>query len=377
MAWLRLSWLHRHLGTGGDTVVLSPALGWWSRGLLLVMLNLIFAAVVVSHQLSPFVVIAGMAGLAALGLVRPWWLVLGPGALAFGYLATRLSFISPHYGLLSSFNPIANLLFRPAPSGRPLPGPALATNASLILSAGIWCLAIAGGLRRLREGSSVLTLLTLMLAPVTVLLGQNYGGEASLRVYLFSLPWAALLAASALVPVGRWRLRHFFGAAAALLTMLALLIPSSFGLAEVHEVSPQEVQASQYLSDHAPEGSVLVVAAPNFPDRAGAGYNHLPGGGNLFSDPRTRHRMLGARDLPPIEARAPQKAAPKSPGALYVALSREQKEYGHMYGVVPDGSLDELSAAMEYSPNWKVFYRNDDTVIYQFAPQHSATVNSG
>ena len=46
----------------------------------------------------------------------------------------------------------------------------------------------------------MLALVVLTYSPVLVLFGQAYGNEGILRVYLFSLPWAAALAAVAVEP---------------------------------------------------------------------------------------------------------------------------------------------------------------------------------
>ena len=37
----------------------------------------------------------------------------------------------------------------------------------------------------------------------------------------------------------------------------------------------------------------------------------------------------------------------------------------HVFKLLPDGSLDSLSRALAASPDWRVFYRNRDVVIYQ------------
>ena len=64
----------------------------------------------------------------------------------------------------------------------------------------MWLLALVGAWRRRHSGRIVLALLVLTYSPVLVLFGQAYGNEGILRVYLFSLPWAAALAAAAVEP---------------------------------------------------------------------------------------------------------------------------------------------------------------------------------
>ena len=76
--------------------------------------------------------------------------------------------------------------------------------AARILSAFLWLLALVCAFRRSRSGNSVLVPLGLFFAPFLIIFGQEYGGEAIYRVFLFSLPWAACLAAVALAASARW-----------------------------------------------------------------------------------------------------------------------------------------------------------------------------
>ena len=68
------------------------------------------------------------------------------------------------------------------------------------LALGMWCLAIAGAWLRRKSGRPVLALLLLAFSPFLMLVILAYGQEGVLRVYLFSLPWTAALAALALAP---------------------------------------------------------------------------------------------------------------------------------------------------------------------------------
>jgi hypothetical protein len=64
----------------------------------------------------------------------------------------------------------------------------------------MWFLAVLGVLLRRRAGRSVGSLALLAFSPFITLAMLAYGQEGVLRVYLFSLPWTAALAALALVP---------------------------------------------------------------------------------------------------------------------------------------------------------------------------------
>jgi hypothetical protein len=148
--------------------------------------------------------------------------------------------------------------------------------------------------------------------------------------------------------------------------VLGLFLQAYFGLTEVNQVRPTEVAASHYFNERASAGSVLVLAAPNFPERSTGTYGDfvITSGAfdpQLLHDPKLEHRMLGAADLPEIEAIV-KSYAPHG----YLAITTGMKIYSHVFKLLPDGSLDSLDQALAASPRWSVFYRNQDAVIYEF-----------
>ena len=72
----------------------------------------------------------------------------------------------------------------------------------LLNTAALFGLAAIGTLHRVFTGRRDLTWPLLALTPFGLLLLQDYGGKMLLRVYLFSLPFTAFLAAYALVEWG-------------------------------------------------------------------------------------------------------------------------------------------------------------------------------
>ena len=63
----------------------------------------------------------------------------------------------------------------------------------------IWGLALLGTIRRLRkvhQGIAGITYILLAAAPIFLIMAQNYGGEMSFRIYLFTLPLIVIFAAS-------------------------------------------------------------------------------------------------------------------------------------------------------------------------------------
>ena len=166
------------------------------RSPFLVTILLLFFALTSIHELSPYIVALQLMVLAAARPLRPRWLPLALLAIAVAYLLPRLSFVNSHYGLLGSFGSFFGNAAPPSSSSSSYAGsiPAsqlLIQHCADALSVLMWLLALVGAWRLRHSGRIVLALLVLTFSPILVLFGQAYGNEGLLRVYLFSLPWAA------------------------------------------------------------------------------------------------------------------------------------------------------------------------------------------
>ncbi len=169
--------------------------------LLGVALLIIYFVLSFEHELSPYILAVQVAALAVPRLLRPRWLPLLLAAIALGYLAPRFSYVNSTYGLLNSIGNFFSNARPPALQG----GSVSAAQRTILrsqeaLSLGMWFLAVLGVLLRRRAGRSVASLALLAFSPFITLAMLAYGQEGVLRVYLFSLPWTAALAALALAP---------------------------------------------------------------------------------------------------------------------------------------------------------------------------------
>jgi hypothetical protein len=340
----------------------------------------LFALIVTTHQLTPYMLIVGLGVLTFLGVVRPRLLVVLFTAMALGYLLPRLDFIQRYYGLLGSAGePLQNV--RTAAVGlnglAGEPGRVLCAHAARLLSLTIWGLGLIGVVRRLRAGYKNLGIAALAVAPAFIALAETYGGEAIYRVYLFSLPWFAMLVAFALRPgEDDWsRMRTVPRLLLPLALVLALFVPAYFGMAATNEVRPGEVAASQYFYDHAPPHSLLMIASPQFPVRLAGNYEQFQltiGEADpslLTVKPSLRHKMLGDRHVPVI-AQAMRDYAGGEPA--FLAVTRNAKVTSQILDMLPRGSLDELERALSRSRRFRIWYRNADTTIFQLVQARPA-----
>ena len=326
------------------------------RAVAVVLVTTIFVAIVTSHQLTPYMVIASVAALTLLDLVRPRWLVLPLAAIAGGYLALHYGLIAQQFGgLFSGGSPVAN-----ASGARGTADASMAavwsSRAVHVLIAAMWLTAIGVIVARRRRLGQVAIPALLAFSPFVILFAQSYGGEAIYRVYLFSAPWCALLIARSLWelrPRRRWPW-------AVLVTMGALLggLAGLYGTASVNAFTPGEVDASLWLYAHIPSSALIVLPVENFPALESANYQRydiqiLP------ADPQLGPVTMDESNVTQVESWI----TGLGHHTAYVVVSRSMQDWADFYGS-PVGYA-QLVRELPTSFHGSVIYHNGDATIYR------------
>jgi hypothetical protein len=181
-----------------------------------VLIALLAAASVASHQLTPVAIFLALVALALtrrlpnleiLGLlpllIFSWIVFAATDFWQYGHAALILGGVG-HLG--SSVSSGVSQRVTGTTIHRVI------TDLRILMAAAVLGLAVVGGLLRRRTSRS---LELLAVVPFAILALQSYGGEATLRAYLYALPFAAFLAAEALCRLGGsglTRARVAFGA---------------------------------------------------------------------------------------------------------------------------------------------------------------------
>ncbi|MGE6735004.1 lipopolysaccharide biosynthesis protein [Streptomyces sp. NPDC059900] len=174
------------------------------RAVLLAVLIALFAATVPAHQLTPFVMLGVLAVLVLVGRSE----LRGLPILFAVFVAVWLSFLAEPYWsghfdeLFGGIGGVGGNVSSSV-SGRIEGGSSthqLVLYARVALAGGVMALACYGWWRRRDHKYTERSLLVLTFVPFLGFGMQSYGGEMALRVFMFALPGAALLAALALFP---------------------------------------------------------------------------------------------------------------------------------------------------------------------------------
>jgi hypothetical protein len=331
----------------------------WSRAASVAVVLGLDAVIVATHQLTPYVLLLQLGALTLLGVGRPRWLIVAMGGLTFAYLLGNLDYISRNFGLFTSLNPASNVQHG---ESTPVNLDWFDANAGGLLSVVLIALMLASAARLARraKGGQALALLVLAVAPFGILFAQNYGGEASLRVFLFSSPWRDILIALGVQTIVRRRLR-VAGALAICLVLVYMFIPAFYGAEELNIMPAGEVRASEYFYAHAPAGSVLMLSAPDYPTRPGPRYGVMRGDWpNIAATSTFEHRPLGPAQIPAVIALIHQFSR-----SGYIVFSTTGSRYAAVHDLTPPGALENLEGAIAASPHFRLWYATSDARIYE------------
>ena len=326
------------------------------RWVALALVAVIYFAIVAAHQLTPYIVLPGVAALVVLGLVWRGWLALGLLAvIAVGFLVPRYGVISSQFGGVFS----GGNVFENASGSQGILHKAaeLRTGEVVHALAGLmWLGAAAAIVLRWRSLGRVALPAVLAFSPFAVLGAQSYGGEAIYRVFLFSAPWCALLIAELIAEL-RGALRLLVSAVVCTVALVAGL-QGLYGPAGVYAFAPPELAASLWLYGHAPPGSLLILPADNFPGLEAANYaaydlQIMP------ADPQDGASWLNEANLGDVQRWIDSLGHPSG----YVVFSKSMTNYANYFGY-PRG-YEQLAKAVAADSAWHVVYRNADVVIYR------------
>jgi len=339
----------------------------------------LFSVIVVTHQLTP----AWLLTLAVVLVVlrrAPWWLAVGMGLVFGTYLLSRLN-VAIDYGLFSGFDPLANAASSvPAVAalGREVGGFFAKASALLMWGSTLAVLAhrsVRLGWRRGWRSPEVLVPAAIVFSPFLMLAGQNYGGEATLRVTLYSAIGCAATLGPALAGALHRRAVTVVAAAGWTILALALTSQSSFSLWSVSLMRPEDVQAARWLADQHADAHVIPVVT-NWPGRTSVNYERFigplatlePGLDYLLPTPAPRP---GEKTLTiPLTAELVTQVAQKNQATTYVVFSASMRAYNAYYGTYTAGSYDATLTGLAASPDWTLARHQDDLWVFQYVGAH-------
>jgi hypothetical protein len=223
-------------------------------------------------------------------------------------------------------------------------------------------LAALGGVRRLRAGHLDLANGLLASAALLLVASSDYGGEILFRVYFFSLPFLAFFVAAVFYPrtMPQTSWRTTIGVICVSIVMLTAFSFAYYGKDRQYYFTPAEVEASRFLYDLAPRGSLIIDGTRNYPwYQHYEFYTYVP----IANEPRESRMALIEHPVEVLAGWMENEAYP----AAFLIITRGQKSEVDMIGRMPAGSLERIEKALMQSERFKVLFTNADGTVFTLA----------
>lgn len=326
------------------------------------MFILLVAAMAVTHQITLVILLLAVGALVMLRQVNGWHLMLIAGVIV---TAWALTFAGDY--TLSNFEDLLSGIGQPLSNAEATLGKSdgaagmqrLVVWGDRFTVAAATVFALLGIWRGRRSGTLQSTPVILMLAPVAILMQMSFGGEALLRVFLFSAPFIAFLAAEFCAPrtgvrvVDTSRLR-----VAAL--VIALIFPGFllgyYGKERYNYFTDQEIAAARWVADNARPGSLLVEGDVNYPRQLVdlEKFTYVP----IAYEPSVERLLAN-----PEDTLSQWLSSPRFVDG-YVVITRSQKLGVQLDGSLPPGSLTKVEDSLTESPLFTVVYASRDATVF-------------
>jgi O-antigen/teichoic acid export membrane protein len=347
------------------------------RTVLLFLLVVVFAVTTASHQLTPFLIlfVCGALVLVRRSTAKGLPILLGV------MVASWVSFMTTAYwaGHLDDlFSGVGALLsnLTGGVAGRVSKGSeSLATvQAGRILIAGtVMAVAALGLLRRRLRRIDDRVALVLLVVPFLAAGLQSYGGEIALRVYLFVIPGACILAAYLFFPTTFTAPRRTLAVLTA--TACGLVIAGGFlfvrfGNENFEQVRPSDVKAFEVMLHETPNSTINVVWLADPADDAGY-FPMMPWGTRDME--HFDYTAIRAPIDPSQVANDALKALLDRPDGYFVT-TRGNEAYNHYNYGLPGSYAERMRTALAASPQLRPVYVNTEAAVYALKnppPGHS------
>ncbi|GAA4187638.1 hypothetical protein GCM10022252_21550 [Streptosporangium oxazolinicum] len=366
---------------------LPHSTGVYDRAIMLIVLIGLFATATASHQITPFMMLGALTGLILLRRSSlSWGLPFFLGLMVLAWISYQtVTFWSGHIDQL--FGGLGRILENlQSNTGDRIDGSdpkhALVLMARLGICGVILTLAAAGLFRRLRRGVGDRAALLLLCVPVLALGLQNYGGEIGLRIYLFALPGACILAAYAFfpnlpagtedapeetVPIRRRNIRFnpeltrrisLLLAAGCAMVLAMVFLVARYGNEQFERVSASEVAAMHYIYDHDTPSARVLYLVPLLGEEVTPS---IPWGERDF-DKISYQQVLVEKN--PAQLRWVIDKLRVSPPNTYLVATRGQAGYLQLNHGFPHDWAPRFRAALDASKELKRVFNGEDAAVY-------------
>ena len=332
-----------------------------ARGIVAGLIILAFVVMVSAHQLTPFATILGVLALTWIGRFR-----LAELPVLMGLITAAWAIFVADAFLAGNFSRLTDALFSLTGTASENVGERITGSAAhtaiiwlrIAASGAVFLLAFAGLMRARRHGARLASVALLTGSPALLIALQPYGGEMILRIYLFALPFAAvLIAALVMTGAGPNLSRGTIRAIAILSAIMIAIFPlTRYGNERAESFTEADIAAAEAMYDMAPPGSLLIAAQRNVPWKSEGYADHTHRLIVDLSPSETLDRVPTIEDV--FEVLSQNDARP-----AFIIITPSMRAQADLFGMLPAAGFSQLERELD-ARAWAV-YRAAGATIYR------------
>lgn len=348
-----------------------------TRRKMIVPFAAIVAAIAVSHQITPMMMLLAVFALVALRRTKGWYLPLVAAAITVAWaLSGALQYTLPN--IMELVSEFGNVVGNADQTLEKSSGQTSAADLQVVwggrFTVAVSVVASLIGVWRHRIVNGILPVATtLMILPGVLVLTTGFGGEVLFRAFLFAVPFIAILAAQGCVPRAapdgiphEYRGLPVFSLPRAAV-IVALVTPGFllgyYGKEHQNYFTAQETEASRWVYTNAAPGSLLVVGSTNYPGRFidYDKFTYVPldrepedGTASTLADPAAK--FAGWFEDPKY-------------ADAYVLITRGQKLAVDSGTAMPPGSLDRIEDSLRQSKDFRIAFETRDATVFTLSDE--------
>lgn len=323
----------------------------------------LFAAITVTHQLTPYWLLLMIGILVISRKMKPWWIVFPLAAIVFAFYLYNWDQVA-RYPLLSTD------LLKNVDSNIPTKGvlgQQITSMGVRFLSASMWLATALTLVVRWRRKQPFWTLAVLALSPMLILGGQDYGGEAVFRVFLYSLIGCSFVLAPVLESALQGSRTRYVGAFAGLVVATGLAAQGCTGAWYANVMPKQQWETSQLVLAEAEPPVYIAAAAPAWPERGSWRYVEFARFRRDFDTTMVSARRLALRkfDNDADYQEFIRLLDNRSDAPTYLIFTEQARVYAWYYGILPWEAIPNLKARIHNDPvHWRLVYEGGGITVF-------------
>lgn len=330
------------------------------------LLLVLFATAAITHQLTPFWLFGAMTLLVIGRKFKPWWVLIPLAAILVCQLIYNWDEVS-RYQLFSS-DVLDNTKSNITRYGvDPVLGQKIVSYGNKALAASLWASTALVLLYRLWKRMPFWALAVISLSPMAVLGGQNYGGEAIFRVYLYSLVGCCIVLAPLVAKLLQGSLRVYVASSAALLLGVTAAVNSETAAWFAFIMPKAQVIEAMQVMSQAELPAYLTSAAPTWPERTSWRYVDYARFNKDYDAPMVTLPILAKRKFDnDADYRVFVEALYSRPDAsTYLIITEQTQVYCWYFGILPWEALPNLKKYLyRDTERWEPFYEGEGVTVF-------------